>query len=107
MAAEQPHPLAIFDPMWRSRHDPAPYDGWRFSSFCDNCEQEGPSVPVVQTVATAPQGSVQFANCPDCEAPPTFNAPIEPWRAPDGYVGAYGITTPQGTFVRYLPEETR
>lgn len=32
--AEKPHPDALFDLMWRSRHNPKPMDGWVFVYRC-------------------------------------------------------------------------
>lgn len=32
--APKPHADAVFDPAWRSTHDPAPLDGWRFQYRC-------------------------------------------------------------------------
>jgi hypothetical protein len=62
--APQPHPDAIFDPMYRSRHGGnTRMDGWRFELRCTECGLTGGSMP-----ATRDPDSHQ-EKCPECGAP--------------------------------------
>jgi hypothetical protein len=63
--AEQPHPDAYFDPMWRSRHGPKPTDGWRFAIRC----KAGCPDAITSMSATRAPESVSEWTCPDCDGP--------------------------------------
>jgi hypothetical protein len=69
--AEQPHPDAYFDPMWRSRHGPKPLDGWRFALRCmAECHDGIGSMP-----ATRKPESVSEETCPECGGPVEISNP--------------------------------
>jgi hypothetical protein len=59
--AERPHPDAIFDPAWRSRHLPSPLDGWRFAYRC----AAGCPDAVGSIAATLNPNDIP-TECPDC-----------------------------------------
>lgn len=63
--AEQPHPIAYFNPMYRSRHNPSPTDGWRFAIRCVAECHDG----VGSISATRDPASVSAESCPECGGP--------------------------------------
>ncbi|TXL72521.1 hypothetical protein FHP25_24820 [Vineibacter terrae] len=66
--------MATFDPAWRSRHNPAPLDGWRFTYRCaSGC----PDAIGDMSAACSPEDHPK--ECPDC------GGPVELYR-PDGDV---------------------
>lgn len=74
--AEQPHPEAIFDPMWRSIHSPKPMDGWRFAYGCvARCPDAIGSMPATRDPSDHP------TECPDCGGPVKRLTPdeVEDW----------------------------
>ncbi len=62
--ADQPHPDAVFDPMWRSNHGPSPMDGWRFVYRCAaGCPDAIGDTPATRDPEDFPK------TCPDCNGP--------------------------------------
>lgn len=58
---DRPHPIAYFDPMWRSNHGPDSLDGWRIGYRCSRiCPDAVGSMPVTQNLSSHPK------KCPDC-----------------------------------------